>query len=160
MQAAYSSVQVRRLENIHMSSGHANQTELVYYMTFVDENNSFEEGSFTFFLRQNSSCDVPQLSLLQTQRNRCFFRLLTSLSHRLPLSERVCQQVVRPSCRFAFLKHSASCQWRLCLAINRVRGSLRLESQFSPLKKPNLMPTQDANAPLFAKKNRMGKNCW
>ena len=49
MQAAYSSVQVRSLENIHMSSGHANQTELVYYMTFVDENNSFEEGSFTFF---------------------------------------------------------------------------------------------------------------
>ena len=32
-----------------MSSGHANQTELVYYMTFVDENNSFEEASFTFF---------------------------------------------------------------------------------------------------------------
>lgn len=36
MQAAYSSVQVRSLENIHMSSGHANQTELVYYMTFID----------------------------------------------------------------------------------------------------------------------------
>ena len=52
MQASYSSVQVRSLENIHMSSGHANQTELVYYMTFVDDitqDNSFEEASFTFF---------------------------------------------------------------------------------------------------------------
>ena len=94
MQAAYSSVQVRSLENIHMSSGHANQTELVYYMTFVDDITALRKQVSHFFFRQNSSCGVPQLSLLQTQRNGCFFRLLTSLSHRLPLSERFCQQVI------------------------------------------------------------------
>ena len=42
-------------------------------------------------------------------------------------------------------------------SINRVRSSLRLESQFASLKKPNLMPTEDANAPLFAKKTEWGR---
>ena len=154
MQAAYSSVQVRSLEIIHMSSGHANQTELVYYMTSTDDITALRKQVSHFFW---GKITVVVVSLnfryykLNAQRNRCFFPLLTSLSYRLPLSERVCQQV-RPSSRFAFSKHSASCQWRLCLAINRVRGSLRLESQFASLKKPNLMPTQDSNSPLFAKK--------
>ena len=49
MQAAYSSVQVRSLENIHMSSGHANQTELVYYKTLVDDITALRKQVSHFF---------------------------------------------------------------------------------------------------------------
>ena len=87
MQAVYSSVQVRSLENIHMSLEHANQTGLGCNMTFIDDITAFKKQVSLSFVIQNVSFRYCKLN---AQRNRCFFPLLPSLSHRLPLSERVC----------------------------------------------------------------------
>lgn len=53
MQAVYSSVQVRCLENIHMSLEHANQTGLGYSMTFIDDIAALRKQVSLSFVMQN-----------------------------------------------------------------------------------------------------------
>lgn len=67
MQAAYSSVQVRSLEKIHMSSGHANQTELVYYMTFISDDITA--------LRKQVSHFLGGKIVVVVYLNFCYYRL-------------------------------------------------------------------------------------